>query len=457
MFGNDLFWKSVTVTLRYTLISVPIQLLLALGFALLLNQKIPLRGFFRTAMYFPSMVSGVAMSLLWYWIFNPQIGLFNYMLSWFGIKGPAWLMNPDTALYALMIMSFWTAGSGMILFLAGLQGVPASLVEAAKLDGAGRFKVFLHVTLPMISPVLLFQLIMGMIDSFQVFTQAFVMTQGGPNYSTWFYVYNLYTSAFKEYRAGYSSALAWMSTFPAAGPHADNAVPKRRRSTDPVGIVSFIALVVTTFLMLLPLFFMVSTSLKSKKEMLKFPPTFLPESWQWSNYKEIFDTLSFGTMYMNSLMIGVLTVIGTLLSSALAAYGFARYRGKGSNTWFLLMLSTMMLPYPAIMIPQFILFSKLNWIDTFLPLIVPAFFGSAYNIFLLRQFFSTLPEELFDAGRIDGCSEFRIPEAVRGGHRAHRDQVMARIYWKPVVPAVILKCYPGRRRGRHAPSPSPQD
>lgn len=199
-----------------------------------------------------------------------------------------------------------------------------------------------------------------------------------------------------------------MSTFPAAGPHADNAVPKRRRSTDPVGIVSFIALVVTTFLMLLPLFFMVSTSLKSKKEMLKFPPTFLPESWQWSNYKEIFDTLSFGTMYMNSLIIGVLTVIGTLLSSALAAYGFARYRGKGSNMWFLLMLSTMMLPYPAIMIPQFILFSKLNWIDTFLPLIVPAFFGSAYNIFLLRQFFSTLPEELFDAGRIDGCSEFRM-------------------------------------------------
>lgn len=179
MLHNDLFWKSVVVTVRYTFISVPVQLLLALGFALLLNQKIPFRGFFRTAMYFPSMVSGVAMSLLWYWIFNPSIGLFNYVLSWFGIKGPAWLMSPDYALYALMIMSFWTAGSGMILFLAGLQGVPASLVEAAKLDGAGRFRIFLNVTLPMISPVLLFQLIMGIIDSFQVFTQAYVMTQGG--------------------------------------------------------------------------------------------------------------------------------------------------------------------------------------------------------------------------------------------------------------------------------------
>ncbi|GJM81395.1 sugar ABC transporter permease [Paenibacillus sp. HMSSN-139] len=170
-------------------------------------------------------------------------------------------------------------------------------------------------------------------------------------------------------------------------------------------IVSFILLIATTFLMLLPLFFMVSTSLKSHREMLKFPPTFLPTSWSFGNYVEIFDTLQFGTLYKNSLIIGVLTVVGTLLSSALVAYGFARYRGRGNSFWFMLLLSTMMLPYPAIMVPQFVLFSKLHWIDTFLPLIVPAFFGSAYNIFLLRQFFSTLPEELFDAGRIDGCSE----------------------------------------------------
>ena len=197
-----------------------------------------------------------------------------------------------------------------------------------------------------------------------------------------------------------------MSAVPGISPRTSGSRP--RRKADPVKIVSFIALVVTTFLMLLPLFFMVSTSLKSKREMLKFPPTFLPESWEWSNYAEIFDTLQFGTLYKNSLIIAILTVIGTLLSSALVAYGFARYRGKGNQLWFMLLLSTMMLPYPAIMIPQFILFSKLNWIDTFLPLIVPAFFGSAYNIFLLRQFFTTLPEEMFDAGRIDGCGELRM-------------------------------------------------
>ncbi|WP_152663611.1 carbohydrate ABC transporter permease [Paenibacillus wulumuqiensis] len=210
MFADDLYWNSVMVTLKYTFISVPLQLLLAMGFALLLNQKLPFKGFFRTAMYFPSMVSGVAMSLLWYWVFNPQIGLFNYVLSWFGVKGPAWLMDPDTALYSLIIMSFWGVGGAMIIFLAGLQGVPTSLLEAARLDGAGRLSIFWHVTLPMISPVLLFQLILGVIESFQVFTQAFVMTHGGPNYSTWFYVYGLYTSAFKEYRAGYSSAMAWI-------------------------------------------------------------------------------------------------------------------------------------------------------------------------------------------------------------------------------------------------------
>lgn len=197
-----------------------------------------------------------------------------------------------------------------------------------------------------------------------------------------------------------------MSSIPSLTTRPPSSRP--RRKVGPVKIISFLTLIVTTFLMLLPLFFMVMTSLKSKKEMLKFPPTFLPESWQWSNYTEIFDTLQFGTLYKNSLIIAVLSVIGTLISSALVAYGFARYKGKGNKIWFMLLLSTMMLPYPAIMIPQFILFSKMNWIDTFLPLIVPAFFGSAYNIFLLRQFFTTLPEEMFDAGRIDGCSELRM-------------------------------------------------
>ncbi len=210
LFHDEHFWNSIVVTLKYCLFSVPLTLVLSLMFALLINQKVPFRGFFRMAMYFPSMISGVAMSLMWFWVFNPQAGLLNYALSLFGIEPIHWLLDERYALWALIIMSFWGMGAGMLIFLAGLQGVPTSLLEAARLDGAGRWKSFWNVTFPMISPVFLFQLIIGVIDSFQVFTQAYAITQGGPNYTTWFYVYNIYVNAFKNFRYGYASAMAWL-------------------------------------------------------------------------------------------------------------------------------------------------------------------------------------------------------------------------------------------------------
>ncbi|MBB6669829.1 carbohydrate ABC transporter permease [Cohnella nanjingensis] len=210
LFHDEQFWNSIRATLKYTLISVPLTLLLSLAFAMLINQKVPFQSFFRTAIYFPSMISGVAMSLLWFWVFNPQAGLFNYVLSWFGVDPIPWLLDARYAIWALIIMSFWGMGAGMLIFLAGLQGVPQHLLEAAKLDGAGRWKTFRNVTFPMISPVFLFQLIIGIIDSFQVFTQAYTITQGGPSYSTWFYVYNIYINAFKNFRYGYASAMAWI-------------------------------------------------------------------------------------------------------------------------------------------------------------------------------------------------------------------------------------------------------
>lgn len=210
LFQDEQFWNSIQVTLKYTFLSVPITLVLSLALALLINRQIPLRGFFRTALYFPSMISGVSMSLMWFWVFNPQAGLFNTALSWFGIEPIHWFLDEKYAMWALIIMTFWGMGGGMLIFLAGLQGVPASLLEAAKLDGAGKWRSFWSVTFPMISPVVLFQLIIGVIDSFQVFTQAYTITQGGPNYSTWFYVYNIYVNAFKNFRYGYASALAWL-------------------------------------------------------------------------------------------------------------------------------------------------------------------------------------------------------------------------------------------------------
>jgi len=210
LFKDELFWRAIKATAYFTLLSVPINLIFSLFFASLLNQNIPFSKFFRTSMYLPSMVSGVTMSLLWMWLFNPRIGLINYFLSLIGISGPAWLSSEKWAIPSLILMSFWNMGAGMVIFLAGLKSVPVSYYEAAKIDGANAWQRFCKITLPAISPVLLFQLIMNIIDSFQVFTPAFVMTQGGPHYATWFYVYYLYKSAFSDFRIGYSSALGWM-------------------------------------------------------------------------------------------------------------------------------------------------------------------------------------------------------------------------------------------------------
>jgi multiple sugar transport system permease protein len=212
LFTQDpLFWKSLGNTAIYVLFSVPIGLAGSLLIALLLNQKVRGMPFFRTAFYLPSLVPAVASSLVWMWVFHPDSGILNYTLSLIGIKGPAWLLDPDTALASLIIMSLWGIGGGrMIIFLAGLQGIPDDLYEAASLDGAKGWAVFRHVTLPMLSPTIFFNLILGIIGSFQVFTSAFVMTGGGPNNATMMYVLYLYNNAFRYFKLGKASAMAWV-------------------------------------------------------------------------------------------------------------------------------------------------------------------------------------------------------------------------------------------------------
>ncbi len=210
MFTNDPnFWASVRVTLSYAMFAVPVGIILSLLIALLLNQKIPGTAIWRTIYYLPSVVSGVAISLLWVWIFHSQFGLINVMLRLIGIQGPAWLGDPNYALPALIIMSFWGIGGGMVINLAGLQGIPTELYEAASIDGANAWQRFWSVTLPMLSPVLFFNLVMGVIDAFQYFTNAYVMTNGGPGRATLFYNLFLYQNAFRYYKMGYASALAW--------------------------------------------------------------------------------------------------------------------------------------------------------------------------------------------------------------------------------------------------------
>lgn len=210
MFGDDLFYQALSVTARYTVVSVPLGILVALALAILLNQRIVARGLLRTVFYLPSIISGVAVAIVFAWLFNAQFGVLNYLLSLVKIQGPNWLGSPRWALWAFVLMSLWGVGGNMVIFLAALQGVPKALYEAGDLDGATGWRRFWHITLPLISPAVLFVAIIGIIASFQTFTQSYIMTGGGPANSTLFFLLYLYKNAFTWFEMGYASALAWL-------------------------------------------------------------------------------------------------------------------------------------------------------------------------------------------------------------------------------------------------------
>jgi ABC-type sugar transport system permease subunit/ABC-type glycerol-3-phosphate transport system substrate-binding protein len=209
MLGHDpLFWKSFGNTL-YMIIGVLGGMSLSLGIALLLNQNVKGLAVWRSIFYIPSVVPLVAASILWIWILNPSSGLMNNFLASIGIHGPNWLADPQTSKLSLILMGLWMSGGGIVIWIAGLKGISETYYEAATLDGANAWQQFRHVTLPMLSPYIFFNLIMGLIGTFQVFTQAFIMTHGGPANSTLFFVYHLFNNAFRYLNMGYAAAMAW--------------------------------------------------------------------------------------------------------------------------------------------------------------------------------------------------------------------------------------------------------
>jgi len=212
LLGDPLFWKSLKVTVLYSFVAVPLQLTTSLLVAILLNQKIKVMGLFRTIFYLPTVLPVVASTMLWMWLYFPD-GLVNYFLGKFGVAPHAWLMEEQYAIWALIAMSLWGFGTSMIIFLAGLQGIPQTLYEACTIDGANWWSKFWNVTIPMLSPIIFFNFVMGVIGTFQVFTQGYIMTRGGPNHSTLFYVLYLYQNAFEYLRMGYASAMAWILFF----------------------------------------------------------------------------------------------------------------------------------------------------------------------------------------------------------------------------------------------------
>lgn len=212
LFGDNLFWLSILRTLEYGIITVPLGLIGSLLLALLLNRQVKAIGVLRTFYFLPSLTPTASLALLFIWLFDPTLGLVNQALGVLGIEGPGWFASPGWALPSVALTSLWAiwGGSTMLIFLAGLQGVDRSLLEAADIDGAGSWTKFWNVTLPMISPTMFFNFILGMIGALQVFTVAFIATEGGPQYATWFYALYLYNQAFKYFQMGYGSAMAWL-------------------------------------------------------------------------------------------------------------------------------------------------------------------------------------------------------------------------------------------------------
>ena len=207
---DKLFWVSLYVTVRYTLVAVPLTLLAALAAALLLDLNVRGISGFRAIYYLPAMTPAVASVVLWRWIFNSEFGLLNYILDFVGLPKVEWLISADVVMYSFWIMALWSIGPMMIIFLAGLHGVPRTLYEAAEVDGANAWRKLWAVTIPQLSPVILFNLVIGLINTFQVFTAGYLLTAGGPKNATLFYVLYTYRNAFEWLKMGYAASLSWV-------------------------------------------------------------------------------------------------------------------------------------------------------------------------------------------------------------------------------------------------------
>jgi multiple sugar transport system permease protein len=209
MFVEDfIFKKSIYATVYYSVGSVIASIIFAFLIALLLNQKVKGLPVFRTIFYLPSITPAIASAMLWIWLFNPDFGMLNHILQRFGLPRLLWIYDEKQVIPSLIFMSIWGMGGMMVIFLAGLQGVPQELYEAVEIDGGNWWHRFRYVTIPMMTPTIFFNLVMAIIGSFQVFTSAYIMTSGGPNYASMFYVYYIYLSAFRYGQMGYACALA---------------------------------------------------------------------------------------------------------------------------------------------------------------------------------------------------------------------------------------------------------
>ena len=430
------YWGSVRVTFLYVFLSVPVMLVFALAVAAMLNKGLRALGLYRAIFYVPSLLGGsVAVAVLWRFVSGAS-GLVNDVLGVLGLESGSWIGNPDTALVTIMVLNVWTFGSPMIIFLAGLRQVPPELYEAASLDGAGRWQRFRHITMPSISPVVLFNGILALIGGFQAFTQVYACAAAPVTRpdrrcstrccSTSGRSPSCASATRRRWRGCCSSSSRrrprWCSRAGGSGcttgtsrERPRHPAPRSRREPVPPHVqrvLVHVCLVSAAFVMIYPLLWMTASALRPSAQVLVedslwvSEPTLENFAHGWTS---TVGTTSFGLFAVNSLVIAVLSVVGNVVSCALAAYAFARLPFHGRKVWFALMVGTIMLPYHVLLIPQYLLFNALGWVDTFLPLVVPKFLATeAFFVFLLVQFFRLIPKELIEAARIDGCGHPRI-------------------------------------------------
>jgi multiple sugar transport system permease protein len=210
LFHDSLFWTALSNTAFYTVLEVPLSTVIAIGLAMLLNMKVRGLAVYRTVFYLPTVVPIVASSILWLWLFNPSFGIVNDLLSDLHVPGPGWMFSTLWAKPTFVLLGIWGSGAPMVVYLAALQGVPKEMYEVARIEGANAWQRIRYVMLPMISPAILFNVVLALVACLQYFTQAYVMTQGGPDNSTLFYSLYLYQQAFQQLHLGYASAMAWI-------------------------------------------------------------------------------------------------------------------------------------------------------------------------------------------------------------------------------------------------------
>lgn len=441
---DSLFWKSMGVTFAYVFLTIPLKLAFALGIAFVLNFKLRGIGFFRTAYYIPSILgSSVAIAVLWRALFAID-GLLNSFLAVFGIDAINWLGEPSLALMSVTLLRVWQFGSAMVIFLAALQNVPQSQYEAAMIDGASKWQMFMKVTVPLITPVIFFNFIMQTTQAFQEFTGPYVITGGGPTYYTYLFSLYIYDTAFKyfdmamaprwrgccssSWRSLRRSPLSHRNTGSSTPPireakmadiqqmapvmsDADREVARTLRREKVSRVVRYVVLIFVGLLMLYPLAWMFSASFKPNHEIFTTLGLW-PAHATWDGFINGWKTgteYHFGHYMLNTFKYVIPKVVLTIISSTIVAYGFARFEIPWKKFWFATLITTMLLPSTVLLIPQYLMFREMGMLNSYLPLYLPlAFATQGFFVFMLIQFLRGVPRDMEEAAQIDGCNSIQV-------------------------------------------------